>query len=288
MSQELIENIVEIDNGKMFTTSLIVAQAFDKEHKNVLRDIESLECSPEFHQLNFEPMVYTAEIGSGARREFPAYRLTRDGFSFLAMGFTGKKAAAWKEKFLMAFNAMEEALTACGTLSSVRQPLSLKASIKNLKARPEASRAVKGLTTLWGQVEGLPEEELEQRMCAVHSLSRFEQMPAWDLSLIEWQILMLLFRASGHVTEEEATPEELHVLNGLLDYCEGWKELPREQVEEAVCKICYVNDLKHLDATGIRKAELAVWTFMNRFSRIPDFIGYPCAPKAQNTDMPEK
>ena len=147
---------------------------------------------------------------------------------------------------------------------------------------------MKGLTTLWGQVEGLPAEELAQSMGAVHSLSRFEQMPAWDLSLIEWQILMLLFHASGHVTEEEATPEELHVLNGLLDYCEGWKELPREQVEEAVCKICYVNDLKHLDATGIRKAELAVWTFMNRFSRIPDFIGYPCAPKAQNTDMPEK
>lgn len=59
-------------------------------------------------------MVYEAEIGSGAKREFPAYRLTRDGFSFLAMGFTGKKAAAWKEKFLMAFNAMERRLTAQG------------------------------------------------------------------------------------------------------------------------------------------------------------------------------
>ena len=284
MSQELIENIVEIDDGKMFTTSLIVAEAFEKEHKDVLRAITNLECSQEFNERNFAPVEY--RDAKGEMR--PAYRLTRDGFSFLAMGFTGKKAAAWKEKFLMAFNAMEEALTTSGTLSSVRQPLSLKASINSLKARPEASRAVKGLTTLWGQVEGLPAEELEQRMCAVHSLSRFEQMPAWDLSLIEWQILMLLFHASGHVTEEEATPEELHVLNGLLDYCEGWKELPREQVEEAVCKICYVNDLKHLDATGIRKAELAVWTFMNRFSRIPDFIGYPCAPKAQNTDMPEK
>lgn len=104
------ENIVECEGGRMFTTSLIVAEVFEKEHKNVLRDIENMECSPEFHQLNFEPMVYTAEIGSGAKRDFPAYRLTRDGFSFLAMGFTGKKAAAWKEKFLEAFNAMEAAL----------------------------------------------------------------------------------------------------------------------------------------------------------------------------------
>ena len=284
MSQELIENIVEIDDGKMFTTSLIVAEAFEKEHKDVLRAITNLECSQEFNERNFAPVEY--RDAKGEMR--PAYRLTRDGFSFLAMGFTGKKAAAWKEKFLMAFNAMEEALTTSGTLSSVRQPLSLKASINSLKARPEASRAVKGLTTLWGQVEGLPAEDLEQRMCAIHSLSRFEQMPAWDLSLIEWQILMLLFRASGHVTEEEATPEDLHVLNGLLDYCEGWKELPREQVEEAVCKICYVNDLKHLDATGIRKAELAVWTFMNRFSRIPDFIGYLRERKTSDSDISEK
>ena len=142
MSQELVENIVEIDNGKMFTTSLIVAEAFEKEHKDVLRAIDNLECSENFRERNFALSSYTAETGNGTIREYPAYRLTRDGFSFLAMGFTGKKAAAWKEKFLMAFNAMEEALTACGTLSSVRQPLSLKASIKSLKARPEASRAV--------------------------------------------------------------------------------------------------------------------------------------------------
>lgn len=43
------------------------------------------------------------DLGIGVR-EYPAYRLTRDGFAFLAMGFTGKKAAAWKERFLEAFN----------------------------------------------------------------------------------------------------------------------------------------------------------------------------------------
>ena len=50
-----IENIVKNDNGRTFTTSLIVAEMFEKEHKNVLRDIENLECSPNFNQLNFEP-----------------------------------------------------------------------------------------------------------------------------------------------------------------------------------------------------------------------------------------
>lgn len=110
MMTQPIENIVEIDDGRMFTTSLIVAEAFEKEHKDVLKAISNLDCSEEFHKRNFAPMVYQAEIGSGAKREFPAYRLTRDGFAFLAMGFTGRKAAAWKEKFLEAFNAMEAAL----------------------------------------------------------------------------------------------------------------------------------------------------------------------------------
>ena len=54
-----IENIVKNDNGRTFTTSLIVAEMFEKEHKNVLRDIENLECSPNFNQLNFEPVDFS-------------------------------------------------------------------------------------------------------------------------------------------------------------------------------------------------------------------------------------
>ena len=100
------ENIVEIDGGNMFTTSLIVAQAFEKNHFDVLKAIKNLECSPQFNERNFAAVEYMDAKGEMR----PAYRLTRDGFSFLAMGFTGKKAAAWKEKFLEAFNVMEKAL----------------------------------------------------------------------------------------------------------------------------------------------------------------------------------
>ncbi|MDE7065143.1 MAG: Rha family transcriptional regulator, partial [Desulfovibrionaceae bacterium] len=58
--------------------------------------MSNLECSTEFNERNFAPVEY--KDAKGEMR--PAYRLTRDGFAFLAMGFTGKKAAAWKEKFL--------------------------------------------------------------------------------------------------------------------------------------------------------------------------------------------
>lgn len=102
-----IEDMIQAEDGVPFTTSLVIAQAFDKEHKNVLRDIENLECSPQFRMLNFE---HTPYVHPQNGQTYPAYRLTRDGFAFLAMGFTGKKAAAWKERFLEAFNAMEAAL----------------------------------------------------------------------------------------------------------------------------------------------------------------------------------
>lgn len=97
-----IENIVQIDDGQMFTTSLIVAEAFEKNHYDVLKAISNLECSPEFNERNFAAVDY--KDSKGEMR--PAYRLTRDGFAFLAMGFTGKKAAAWKEKFLEALTIM--------------------------------------------------------------------------------------------------------------------------------------------------------------------------------------
>ena len=105
-----IEDMIQAEDGVPFTTSLAIAQAFGKEHKNVLRDIQNLECSSKFRELNFELSSYTAETGNGTIREYPAYRLTRDGFAILAMGFNGQKAVAWKERFLEAFNAMEAAL----------------------------------------------------------------------------------------------------------------------------------------------------------------------------------
>ena len=98
--------VLAVVNGIPTTTSFQVAELFDRLHKNVLRDIQALECSPEFNRLNFEPVEYTD--AKGERR--PAYRLTKDGFVFLAMGFTGPQAARFKEAYITAFNEMEKAL----------------------------------------------------------------------------------------------------------------------------------------------------------------------------------
>lgn len=101
---------LSVINGTIKTTSLKVAEHFGKQHKNVLRSISMLECSPEFTQLNFELTSSDVIQPNGGIRKEPSYEMTKDGFTFLAMGFTGKKAAQWKEAYINAFNDMADKL----------------------------------------------------------------------------------------------------------------------------------------------------------------------------------
>lgn len=100
--------LVFVENDKAFTDSLRIARAFKKQHKNIVRDIENLDCSAKFGGLNFELTSYTDMWN----RKKPKYNITRDGFVFLAMGYTGKKAARFKEAYINAFNRMEEHIRA--------------------------------------------------------------------------------------------------------------------------------------------------------------------------------
>jgi Rha family phage regulatory protein len=101
-------NIVTIIGGVAKTTSLIVAEKFGKQHRDVLRAIRNLECSPEFSLRNFAQCQRINELANG--KPEPFFEMTRDGFTFLAMGFTGKEAAKWKEAYIDAFNQMEAEL----------------------------------------------------------------------------------------------------------------------------------------------------------------------------------
>ena len=104
---DILKHNLTIKGGQPVTTSLKVAEAFDREHKNVLRDIKNLECSPEFRRLNFEQMAhYRANPVTGGQTAAPYYELTKNGFLFLAMGFTGQKAATLREGYIRAFDEM--------------------------------------------------------------------------------------------------------------------------------------------------------------------------------------
>jgi Rha family phage regulatory protein len=129
MAMDIISSIdapvLQIINDQITTTSTDLAKCFHKRHDNLLRKIESLECSADFHALNFEEMIIDVEVGKGATRQDRAYRITRDGFVFLAMGFTGSKAAQFKEAYINAFNQMEKQLNEQKQLPATTDDLAL-------------------------------------------------------------------------------------------------------------------------------------------------------------------
>lgn len=105
---ELYPIVFEKD-GQALTTSREVADYFGKNHAHILRDIraalEQLNETPEgeeFGKSNFGLSYYT----TGQGKKQPLYTLTRDGFTLLAMGFTGAKAMQFKVAYINAFNRM--------------------------------------------------------------------------------------------------------------------------------------------------------------------------------------
>lgn len=89
--------------------SLYVAEFFEKNHKEVLRDIRNIAApnsglSKEFAERNFALGSYKDK----QNQKRPCYYLTRDGFTILVMGYTGKKALRFKELYIRRFNEMEE------------------------------------------------------------------------------------------------------------------------------------------------------------------------------------
>lgn len=99
-------NAVTLKDGHTTTDSLIVAEVFGKEHSKVLKAIAALDCSEEFSQASFGLASYIDKQG----KPRPMYAMSRDGFVFLVMGFTGSEAAKRKEAYIQRFNEMEAAL----------------------------------------------------------------------------------------------------------------------------------------------------------------------------------
>ena len=139
----LPSNAVEIAGSRTFTTSLMIADVFGKLHKHVLRDIDALDCSPEFHGANFGLMTRAVDPAENTRslpgpkfgpsygvydspesrfgvREERYFNISRDGFTFLVMGYRGQKAAQFKEAYIRRFNEMEAKIQ--GSAPSIAPP----------------------------------------------------------------------------------------------------------------------------------------------------------------------
>ena len=108
--------------NKIWVSSRDVAVKFEKNHRDVIRSVKNLDCSREFTERNFALSEYKDPTG----RTLPQYLMTRDGFTVLAMGFTGPKAARFKEAYIAEFNRMEEELCRrrfCGAAQKKEEPV---------------------------------------------------------------------------------------------------------------------------------------------------------------------
>lgn len=118
--QIMVELVFKGTNDQVLTNSLLVAEKFEKNHKDVLEAIRALFVSAENsaqtgnQQLSkmFALSDYEVSLNNGtdATRKNPMYVMNRDGFTLLAMGFTGSKALQFKMDFITAFNKMESML----------------------------------------------------------------------------------------------------------------------------------------------------------------------------------
>lgn len=111
METRISQPLVFQEEGQAMTTSLIVAREFDKEHRNVMRDIRELIQKGVLK--NEQPPMFSEKLYVNEQngQQYPMYLMTRDGFTLLAMGFTGERALEFKMKFLQAFNAMGQMLS---------------------------------------------------------------------------------------------------------------------------------------------------------------------------------
>lgn len=103
------DRLVTLWREKAVCSSLDVAEHFHKRHGDIIRAIETKifpNVPKDFNRLNFQGVKYKDAKGE----ERPMYRMTRDGFTLLVMGFTGKEAMEWKVKYISAFNCMEQLL----------------------------------------------------------------------------------------------------------------------------------------------------------------------------------
>lgn len=104
-----MEELVFLKNEDALTDSLIVAEAFGKDHRKVLRAIDNLVGGlPKNGHTPMFIKTWYKHPQNGER--YPKYLMNRDGFSLLVMGFTGKKALEWKLKYIEAFNKMESVI----------------------------------------------------------------------------------------------------------------------------------------------------------------------------------
>ena len=146
------------ENNQVLTNSLLVAEKFGKEHKHVLDAIR--EIVKGYAEFSADPMFEeTTYVNKQNGQSYPLFIMTEEGFTLLAMGFTGKKAMAFKFEYIKAFKKMRENI-----VSQQQQPMSAtELFYQSALALKEQEKRLNGVERLaLEQKERLDKMEQEQ------------------------------------------------------------------------------------------------------------------------------
>lgn len=141
-----MNNLVVMKNKQAVTTSLNVAEVFEKNHQHILEAIDNLTVENSTVKNMFMEDTYINSRG----RAYRQILMNRDGFTLLAMGFTGQKALQFKLQYIDAFNQME---------NHIKNGLPETPEEKLLLTMDVTNRTVKRVTKVENRVTDLEENQ---------------------------------------------------------------------------------------------------------------------------------
>ncbi len=134
VGETTLNNLVIMKDRQAVTDSLKVADAFNKKHKNVMQSIDNKIHSAE-NSAQFKKMFVEATYQDTSGKSNRMYYMNRDGFTFIAMGFTGRKADEFKLKYIQAFNKMEQQIRTQSERPKLMQKERIEISRQNAETR---------------------------------------------------------------------------------------------------------------------------------------------------------
>jgi Rha family phage regulatory protein len=160
------DDLIQVKENEILTTSLLVAKTFNKEHKNVIQKIETLLENIGDNLKSSSPFLFQkSEYVTTQNKTAPMYYINRDGFTLLAMRFTGKEALERKIKYLEAFNETERQLLNNSKITSKDNRLDIARLLPN--ASKSSVEAIKQLYPEY--FTSIPKKDSLEYICNVNT-----------------------------------------------------------------------------------------------------------------------
>lgn len=218
--------VIKKIDGELVVTSRQIAEDFEKEHFNVVRDIENLIKGIIKNEDTPEKMFIESEYQNEQNKQwYKEYLLTKDGFSLLVMGFTGAKALQWKLKYIEAFNKMEQAIK---NPVPQMQNLDLANQMMNIaQGTYQMGQVVQGLLQSIGTIQTYVQDSIQAKDHQIDKAMSLIGLRSKNVSSLISKLKEELYKRNGIVVQANDI-EYLKAKNKIFKEFKvtKWEEIP--------------------------------------------------------------